>query len=337
MNHDAIIRKIKAKKDIELTDANIEKKIEYLHVRLGLEYSDIYKLALRNPIALTMSIADGDPNSIEGRIDKYAEILHLPKNRVIKMFVEFPAMIYYDLNSSATSSPTSVRAKLEFFKKFFDCDDYSLGLLLAQCPQMLGADIVSDSPTSFKTKVREMQTLFNMTEKEIAEMIKRFPSILRYDMSPTNPKGLPMKVASLRAIGATNEQLVDNPYLLSLPVFNLKFRYMVFSNIFSDEEIYRSTILMIGNDKLYARFKFLQNAGDRVLRDGLRVDEMRFQKTYKVTSDNLIGRYPIDESALVEIEAMYNLTHKNHPLYFNSVERHAILGDGYSAPRAIAA
>ncbi len=325
MNYESIIRQIKAKKDIEISDSNIKKKLIYLQERLGLSEEQTRKVALRNPVGLTLSIADDDENSIESKLETYAELLQLSKSQVIEMYIKFPSMINYDVKSDLSNSNKSIRVKLDFFKEFFGFNSAELGELLYICPQLLGVDIITDLPTSFKTKVSKLEKLFDLDKKGVAKFIRDFTSIIKYDFDETNPMGLYMKVASLNYLGVTNKQIVENPYLLGIPVFDLKFRYMILSSVFTNEEIFRNTYLVISNEKLYARFMFLNKFDTRIIRHGLRADEKRFQKYYKVSSGRLMKEYPLDKKALAEIEMMYNETHKDKPLHFNSLEKNSML------------
>lgn len=323
INYEYALEMVKQKKSLDVTDENIMKKLKFC-----VEYFDfnsteeLLKFALRNPTMLTFR-----QSSIAYKMSVYQVLLDLDNDEVIAMIKELPSLLNNNVDTTEDESNSGIRAKIKFFQEFFGINKAELGQLISKCPTLLELDISEDSPIGFKAKVDYYKSTFDLDNAEVARLIQGFPSIIRYDVVTDKPTGMRSKVTALRELGFSNQQILDNPYILGAPALKVKFRYMILSCAYTDEQIVNNNYFMVSDEKLYARFMYLAKFNlPKVLRAGLHADEKRFQKCFGISSDQLKATYPLMNSGVEFIEKNYNYTHFDKPLHLTKKERSEILG-----------
>ena len=322
IDYDCMVEKVKNKRYLGITDENAKRKLMHLVSVFGFNSEDdLYKFVMREPVILTLH-----ESAIGYKISVYQLLFDLKYEQVLDMLTCFPAALNYDVDSDDITSSTSVKAKLKFYSDFFNVDKSELGKMILQCPHLLGMDIISDSPTGFKAKINFYKKTFGISDTEVGKLIKKFPSIIRYDVV-ANPTGIKEKLAVLHSVGISDQQILEYPYILSTPAKKIRFRYMILSICYTNEQIVKNNYFMIGDGKLYARFRYLSTFNRKTaLSAGLCADEKRFQKYFYVASNKLLDEYPLSKDAVNFVEKNYNHTHPGNQLYLNKTEQNSILG-----------
>lgn len=261
--------------------------------------------------------------SVRAKIRAYKEIFHVSDEEIRKMILAYPEMLGYDVlseseysNDSGTerTSRTSVKAKIEAYKRILHAGDDEIRRIIAKNPRMLRLDIsdddveeVEESKTSVKSKIKAYMQILGMSEEQVCKIILREPSLLSFDVVSEKNNSVKTKVKKLKEIFSDEELksiLVSYPEILGIPAQHFKIRFMMAVNSGVEERFLKNSDFRTNERKVWAR---LCIARQRKVSEycAFHASEKTFQKQFGVSSDELMEKYPLDMKAVREIEEEY--------------------------------
>lgn len=309
------------------------KKHEFFTKQIGISNKKI----IENPNLFSLDCDSDSPHSVKNKIKFYREFLGININKI----QTFPDLLTYDTVSDE-SVLTSIRAKMKFFKDtlgytnkqfqitpnifYLDCinEDENPSSIKSKIkfyrevmgfenkhfqldPSVFAYDTISDesSPTSVRAKIK-------FYEEEVGigvDIIRENPILLHFDIVNENGTSVKFKLKNLREIGITNEDIRENPRILSTPALDIKDKYALWCSIFPDKRFMKlRTWFMTRVEKIYARYVYLAEDLQKtdIRPNQLDFSEKNFVSRFKMSSDTLMERYPLDETILADFYEKYN-------------------------------
>lgn len=292
--------------DIDL----VNQKLDYLINTLGMNESQLRTFP--KLLSLDYTSSEDVPTSVRAKVKFYHDTLGFGKTQ----FQKAPCLIQYDCNSDE-SNPTSIRSKIKYYKEVLGLTDAHF----RKHPGLFGYDCQesSNSPTSVPAKIAFYKQACELSEADIKDNL----ILLHLDTSnEASESSVLTKLKALREIGITDEEIRKNTQLLLTPAQDIKDKYVLWCKIFPDKSFMKlRTWFITRAEKVYARYKylsskqFLENVHKKTERFGeykmlpnhLDMSESLFQSRFKVESQALMLRYPLDEEALTKIYEEYSL------------------------------
>ena len=291
--------------DIEL----VNNKLDYLINNLGLNESQIRTFP--KLLSLDYSSSEDVPTSVRAKVKFYHDTLGFESAQ----FQKAPCLIQYDCTSDE-SNPTSIRSKIKFYREVLGLTDAHF----QKNPSVLGYDIVEggDSMTSVPAKVEFYKKHIGLDASHIRDNLV----LLHFDVTnPESENSVFAKLDALHEVGITNEDIQNNTQLLLTPAKDIKNKYALWCSIFPDKEFMTLRSWFVTRvEKIYARYRYLtsdefkQTMSRRQERFGeyqlspnhLNLSETQFQIRFKVSSEELMKRYPLTEEAIKQFFDKYN-------------------------------
>ena len=141
------------------------------------------------------------------------------------------------------------------------------------------------------------------------DVVLKTPSLLAFDTVGTGPTSLKVKIDKITEVvpfERLREIVVANPKIFHVPAQNFKLRYMLAENIGVMSKFLINGF-MTGQDKVWARFCYLDKHRGTFNMNNVYAGEKRFNHNFSVNSDDLMQRYPLDKTALARIEQDYQV------------------------------
>lgn len=334
MNEDEVAARLKYKSVLDkLTDAgvylmgnseqiNVE-KLKFLGEEMSLTETELFRLIKHYPRILGLYIKGIEGENISSKQrsiylanktlslqERFVSIrkkLNLDETEFRKLFRTFPQIVGFNDHS--------LDKKLENIAKEFDIhDEGELKAFVVASPTLLGL-----ASRTFNQKIGYYQELFDYSREQILPLLKLNPKMFTYKMEGTMTASK-TKLQKLLELGASIEQIISNPVLLSIPAQKAKIRYLIMAQSMEDKEIFGSKNLMTNEKKLYARHKYLENSNSKSY---LCISEPQFQLHAQADSYELMEMYPLTLEAVCELESQYYITH-NKLLTLNDAEKQAL-------------
>jgi len=311
----------------------INKKLEFFKKELGFTGKQLRDY----PNLFSLDCDSDKPNSLKNKVKFYTEEMGLNLSQI----KTFPCLLSFDTTSDE-SVPTSIRAKMKFFKDtlgytnkqfqitpnifYLDCinEDENPSSIKSKIkfyrevmgfenkhfqldPSVFAYDTISDesSPTSVRAKIK-------FYEEEVGigvDIIRENPILLHFDIVNENGTSVKFKLKNLREIGITDEDIRENPRILSTPALDIKDKYALWCSIFPDKRFMKlRTWFMTRVEKIYARYVYLAEDLHKtdIRPNQLDFSEKNFVSRFKMSSDTLMERYPLDETILTDFYEKYN-------------------------------
>ena len=334
MNYDEVEARLKYKLVLDkLIDAGVYlmgnseqinvQKLKFLGERMSLNEKELFRLIKHYPRILGLYIEGiegenisskqralylaGRTMSLQERFASISQKLNLDKAEFRKLFRTFPQVVGFNDNS--------LDRKLENITKLLGIQDESeLKAFVVASPTTLGL-----APRTFNEKIEYYQELFDFSREQIVPLLKQNPKMFTYHMEGTMTASK-TKLHKMLDLGASIEQILSNPVLLSVPAQSAKMRYLIMAQVMDDEAIFGSKNLMTNERKLYARLKYLENSNSKSY---LCLSEPQFQLHAHADSYELMKKYPLTLDVAHELEKNYKATH-HHSLRLNKSEREAL-------------
>ena len=280
---------------------SIKNKIKFFEDELAFEPSH-FKLCPHN---LTLDTISGEenPTSVKAKIKFFRQTLGFEN----KHFQFAPYILGYDI-VSGEENPSSVKSKINYFRQTLGFENKHFQMT----PSLLASDISPNSPTSVPSKVKFFAKEVGFSAKHFRE----FPTLLKYDCTSdeSEPKSIKSKLAKLHEVGITNEDIQENPNLLAIPAEDIKDKYVLWSVMFPDRSFMKKHNWSITKpEKIYARFMFLQERNQLSFYN-VSTSENKFFKQFKIHSETLMNKYPLNDMAYQQIYALYYLLALEPPI-----------------------
>lgn len=210
-----------------------------------------------------------------------------------------PEILLSDCDPESTSE-TSIASKMRFLQR-------ELGFSAAQInsyPQILGMDCsaTSNNPAAIINKVHFYESMG--VDRSV---FLKFTNILGYDCDPNSkePSAVVNKLRVIDELGIDRSVLTRMPILFGMPSNKIKIRYMLF-NISPLAEVGMQSAIFIQNEaKTYARLKHIRATEYSANRGAIAFTESKFQSIFGKNSADLIAEYPLDRSAVRQVEDEY--------------------------------
>ncbi|MBR1926009.1 MAG: hypothetical protein IJ837_04095 [Clostridia bacterium] len=192
-------------------------------------------------------------------------------------------------------------------------------------------NIKNISSENIKPKLEFYQKELDLNQDDLTLFFLRYPLNLVFSINSNSPTSAKTKLEVFDMLGVSRQKIVEHPFLLNFPAMRLRFRYMLTSRFFDDEQVFNSSILSTSEDAIYARYQYFRykfkNVSDYAI--DLVAPEKRFQKIYGTDTKSLIEKYPITEEVVEEVEREYNSrckTDKTHKqITLTELEKEAII------------
>ncbi len=198
-----------------------------------------------------------------------------------------------------------------FLKQTFCLSDYEFISIKKLYPHIVNMD-----KETVEKRVEFYKATFNLTQEEFNTMFKTLPSLLGL-----SEQSIKSKYECILDIGIPIQSIIENPRILAAPLKTLKLKYMLFSIIDNDKKFLSINWTVSSLDKSWARYRYLSEHFIKIKPSWIILSERNFQKKYKITSDELILKYPLDENAENFISSHYNAhvkTNGSKPLALNN-------------------
>ena len=307
----------------------LQEKIDFYKKELGFT-----SVQFKNtPNLFDFDITSDSPTSIKSKIKFYKEELGFTDAQ----FRTSPSLLTFDTYSD---SPTSIKSKVKFYKDTFGFENKHF----QSNPILLGLDCISeDSPTSVKYKAKVLIDQVGFTKKtfqmspgslscsidpneptSILSKAKFFIEELGFtkeDLAENpilfhldtisgieNPKSIRSKIKKLEEIGITIDDIRRDTKLLMTPAEDIKIKYALWSTLFPNKEFLSANSWYVTRaEKIYARAMYiLEEEKPSVFTPAkLNIGEPQFKIRHKVSTEDLMKKYPFDENVIKSLFEKY--------------------------------
>lgn len=242
--------------------------------------------------------------SVRSKINFYKRTLGYSQ----KQFQQNPVLLNYDCLSDETA-PGSVQYKIKFYEKYlgFTILDFQAH------PKCFDYDCSLDNKSS-KSIIAKIKYYTENLGFAIEEIKDNF-DLLRLDIANgQNPNAVPNKIKKLQEIGISIQDIREDPRLLFIPVADIKDKYVLWCTICPDKSFLKKNKWYVTSpEKVYARYQYLilegvalaKGLSDGSLITALNRGEKEFVRRFKMDSDTLMKKYPLDEVTLAGLYKQY--------------------------------
>ncbi|MBO5022293.1 MAG: hypothetical protein J6C53_02310 [Clostridia bacterium] len=325
------------------SSTSINKKIDFYKLNFGLTDEEVSKLVKLSPALLGL-----DTNSVSEKLCYLQEYFDFSNAEIRELIKNCPAILGYDIK-------WKVCEKVSFYAKYFGITEEGAKKIIKSRPNLLGRDtkgvekrvellmdligcdekrakgIIVSLPTiltydidSMKGKVKYYEKALSIAPAEVGKMFGKCPSIICYSVEEGDEKSTPSKLKYLRQI-ATDEEIVQNPALLTHPALKVKARYLILSQAFYRGEIVGNRKMTTSEDKLWARYRFCQD-NDKNPRLMIRSEERFKQGSGGVGSSALVKKYPLTQEDIHKLEKTHE-EKTGERVYLDEIELQSLFGD----------
>lgn len=327
-----------------------KQNIEYMQ-KANVPYGYIGRIIKEEPLILTLDPNPNNPNSLEYKYTFYQKygvsklsllcspklclydvykdsntyavlnsllLIGLNNNQIGKVITKCPKILGID---SADESINGLHARLNFWREIANDAEVDFAKLIMRSPHLLGYSINPADPDSIVNKFAYFKQRFNINDKTLATQIYKFPNFVGLDIDETNESSVDAKAKKLNELGLSDQIIGGNLKILGAPINKVKLRYIICKNFGMSDSVFINNKFMIAESKLYARAMYLN--ANKYPRSLIYGTEAEFAlRTGKHISDIVLD-YPLDESAALREEQIYNANHKRQ-IRLNPIEIQAI-------------
>ena len=182
-----------------------------------------------------------------------------------------------------------------------------------------------------KSKLEFYHKELNLNQDDLTKFFLRYPQTIVFDTVSDTPTSAKSKLNVFDMLGVDRKNIVEHPFLLIYPAMRLRFRYMLTSEFFDDEQIFGSQMLATNEAAIYARYQYFKETFKKVKdhSNNLVATEKKFEKVYNIKTGDLIKKYPITEDVIKQVEEDYNNRNKNDKSHkqisLTELEKEAVL------------
>ncbi len=294
----------------------VKRKMAYLKQLLKLDDREVARIIISCPRILGLSFDENDPNSISSKCQKLKSICHANDNELRKMILYFPTLLTFKLET--------IQAKVNALKDLLGVDEEKAARIFVCQPKLFNLDFESNGKTSIKGKMAAFKNALNLDDNQVRKLVLNAPTILHYDTNTEGPSSFLAKIKKFQEIFPADklrECIIQIPRLICVPVQKFKIRYMLAAAMNINEKTFIFNA-MSSESKVWARFCHLKEIGDQNFIRAY-TSEARFQKWYKVATDDLMEKHKLDKIAVTYIE--HNFQQKtNQKIYLDKEELSAL-------------
>ena len=182
-----------------------------------------------------------------------------------------------------------------------------------------------------KSKLEFYHKELNLNQDDLTKFFLRYPQTIVFDTVSDAPTSAKSKLKVFDMLGVDRENIVEHPFLLIYPAMRLRFRYMLTSEFFGDEQIFNTQVLATNEAAIYARYQYFKENFKKVEdhSKNLIATEKKFEKVYNIKTEDLIKKYPITEDVIKKVEEDYNARSKKDKIHkqisLTELEKEAVL------------
>jgi len=139
--------------------------------------------------------------------------------------------------------------------------------------------------------------------------VRHYESSIIFNDKAIKFKEMRVRFVVKQSFGITDEDIRENPRILSTPALDIKDKYALWCSIFPDKRFMKlRTWFMTRVEKIYARYVYLAEDLHKtdIRPNQLDFSEKNFVSRFKMSSDTLMERYPLDETILTDFYEKYN-------------------------------
>lgn len=305
---------------VDYEENSILEKIEFYKSFFNISHLQTLEMIKKNIFLLGKDTKGEGSSSVKGKIKYYSYIFNLNEMQTISLVQNNPQLLCLDVS---TKEDSFVRRKIDFYKSALFMEEDQCLILIKNNPILLLLDTESNEKTSVQSKIQFYRQAFKLSSEQVAEMIKTAPSLLNFDIVGESATAVKTKIKYLSEF-VDNESIVKNPKLLTHPALRVKLRFMILATEINQDKILSSKVMTTSEDKLWARKAFLKENGKNLSLAIANMSEKTFERCYKVSSKELVGRYPLSSRVIKEVETDY-FKRKGKRLTLDSAEKMAVL------------
>ena len=293
---------------------SFKSKAKFIKNELNLSDKELRIFLFKNTQILAFDTNNGKPSSIKTRIDLYKKLLNASTAEIKKMSLRYmPLLIHTPENMTAF--------KFKPLKKILKFQDKEFADFIKKYPQLLCYACYGDNPKSIESKLKFYKETLLLNDDEVINLVKEKPVILTLDTTTDRKTSVQSKMEAFTEcmpFEEVRERIIENPKLLTVPAQQFKIRYMLAYNLGIENKF------MTNEQKIWARYCYLKDDNYKDFRK-VNIDEKGFENEFKVSLDELLEHYPLDEAAICDIEQTFYAT-TGQELKLNQEEREAVLG-----------
>ncbi len=262
------------------SEEGVKTKVEFYQKEFGLDKNQLIKMLKIMPALLSYS-----EESIKDKIAFYQKEFGISKQDYAMMIKTQPALISY--------FEETIKAKVIFYQTEFDLTKEEFVKMLKVLPKLL-----SYSEESIKTKVKLYQKKFDLSKEEFVKMLKILPAMLGY-----SEESIKAKTKQILDLNISKSIILKEPTMLTVPINNLKVRYIILRQFATREEILlRTGWFMTNQSKSYARLMHLKSKNIKAKISQVLNGEKRFKKAYGVASKDLMKKYKLTPDIIYKMQ-----------------------------------
>lgn len=223
--------------------------------------------------------------------------------------------LFMKVDLSQTKKESMEQMK-DYLQKVLLVDDTEMTNISKSYASLYTLSINANSPTSIPNKIAMIEKMFDFDKKEnLAEFLKRNLNVLASSSDTLQQRLM------LFAKFYSQQDLADNPYLMTIPLHKFKIRYMM-SKICG---VNSKSVLKLNEQCVFAKMSYLMDNGQPLF--NAYASNASFYKKFGVEQYALIVDYPLDTNGIELVETLYAKNNFTPSTALKDREKTAILKD----------
>ncbi len=320
---------------------SVSSKVEFYKINFNLTDEEVARLIKISPGLLGL-----DVYSVADKLDYLQDYFEFSNGEILELVKTTPAILGYDVKWKTCE-------KVSFYSTYFGIDEEGAKKIIKARPNLLGRStegvekrveflstmigcsqerakkIILSLPTiltydlkSMLGKVKYYEKALSLSPQQAGAMIGKCPSIICYSIDDEDEKSAPRKLKYLRQI-ATDEEIAQNPALLTHPALKLKTRYLILAQVFERKEIVGNRKMTTSEDKLWGRLRYCEEGGHSA--KAIIRSESRFRENIGVTSQEVVRQYPLTLQDIKRLEKSHE-EKTGESIHLDQFEIEAVFG-----------
>ncbi len=227
------------------------------------------------------------------------------------------------LGKTNMRSLTLIQQRLADLQKVLRIDAPTVVHMVVTWPDLLGHDGIE-----VVNKIQDYQKLLQIDEPTVVQMMINRPHLIGYNTMGEGPTAVKSKINKFTAaipLEQLRDWVVRFPAILDMPAQAFKIRYMLAANLGITTRFFQAGF-MTNQSKVWARACHLNRHPGIFNLANVYISEKFFHGMFHVSSSELMQKYPLDQTAVAQIEQDY-LARTGHKVILDQQER-AVLGLG---------